>query len=154
MFRAKLDHVHLSIYCLDQVWRRDHWDSPVDRLHSITRKRGISRAKDWPHTHQGFNNFCTRHSIISSKDHFKPTTIEDSHLKQQCSVMVADHIPWWRASNLERWCWQCFCSHQGRQLTLDSLNEVDLMNLPLDYGSAAFPMIWCDYAIMYTSACY
>ena len=112
-----------SLYS-DQIWRRYHWDSPINWLHSDTRKCGISGAKDWPYTLQGLNQLCSRHSFICCKDHFPPTTIEVLSLKQQCWIMVTYHVPWWRTSNFKgRW-WQCVCSHQGRQLPLDSLSKL------------------------------
>ena len=94
-FSSKLALSFFPLYS-DQIWRRYHWDSPINWLHSDTRKC----AKDWPYTLQGLNQLCSRHSFVYCKDHFPPATIEVLFLKQQCWIVVTYHIPWRRTSNL------------------------------------------------------
>jgi len=110
----KLAWHSLSIYSsidLDQVWRRHYWDSQADRLNRVTGKCGISGTKDRPHTLQRHNLLCAGYSLICCEDHFQPTTIEVFYPKQECWIMVANHIPWRRPSDFKRWCWQYICAH-------------------------------------------
>ena len=106
----------------DQVRRRHYWHS-VDWLHRVTRECGISGTKDRLVALQRLNHLSPRYSFFCCQDDLQPTTIEVLYLKQQCWIMAANHIPWWRSSNLKGRCWQDLCAHQGRQLPIGTLNQ-------------------------------
>ena len=122
-FCSKLVLSFFSIHS-DQVGRRYNWDSPVDWLDRDTWRCGISGTKDWPHTLQGLDQLYSRDCFIRCEFHFQPTTSEVLYPKQQCWIMVAYHIPWWRTSNFKGRGWQRLRAHQGRQLPLNAMSKL------------------------------
>lgn len=104
-----------------QVWARGDRHSTANRLASDTRRCWVFGAEDWPGTLQRVAHLCPRHCFLCCQVHLQPTPIEVLHLKHQCRIVVANHIPRSGTSNFQRRQWQCVCAHQGRQLPLDSL---------------------------------
>ena len=89
-----------SVLIADQVWRRHNWNSPTNRLNSGAWERWIFGTKNRPYAFQGIDHLRPRHCFVGCEDHLQPAATQVLNHKQQSSVVVVNHIPRRRASDL------------------------------------------------------